>query len=187
MKFRTAKANDIETLSAIAISAKAHWGYPFSWLKLWEEFLTVTLEQVENNTIFVCELQGKTVGFMGISAQTNRAEIEHLWVLPEFMGRGIGRALFKHALEWCRANAIDKLKVVSDPNALGFYLTLGGKVVGEESSIPQPRVLPVLQFSINSSDANGYDRKDEMNIRVAQPEDIESASSLENYSSRRSR
>jgi ribosomal protein S18 acetylase RimI-like enzyme len=154
MKFRTANGNDVETLSAIAILAKAHWGYPSSWLKLWEESLTVTLEQVQNNTIFVCELQGEIVGFIGISAEANRAEIEHLWVLPEFMGRGIGRALFKHALEWCRANAIDKLKVVSEPNAQGFYQALGGKVVGEESLIPQPRVLPVLQFSIDSSDAN---------------------------------
>lgn len=149
MKFRKANRNDIETLSAIAIEAKAHWGYPSSWLKLWEEFLTVTIEQVQNDTIFVCELQEKIIGFIGISAEENLAEIEHLWVLPEFMGRGIGRALFKHALKWCQANAVEQLKVICDPNALGFYKALGGKVIGEESSIPPPRVLPVLQFSVD--------------------------------------
>ena len=154
MKFRTANENDVNKLSAIAILAKAHWGYPASWLKLWEDSLTVTLEQIQNNTIFVCELQGEIVGFIGISAEVNLAEIEHLWVLPEFMGRGIGRALFQHTWEWCRANAIDKLKVVSEPNALGFYQALGGKVVGEESSIPPPRILPVLQFSIERLDTN---------------------------------
>lgn len=151
IKFREANRNDIETLSAIAIAAKAHWGYPSSWLKLWEEFLTVTIEQVQSNTIFVCELQEKIVGFIGISVEKNLAEIEHLWVLPEFMGRGIGRDLFKYALKWCRDNAINQLKVVSDPNALGFYKALGGKVIGMEDSIPQPRVLPVLQFSVDVS------------------------------------
>lgn len=189
MKFRTANGNDAGTLSAIAILAKAHWGYPSSWLKLWEKSLTVTIEQVQHDTIFLCELQKKIVGFIGISTEGNLAEIEHLWVLPEFMSRGIGRALFKHALQWCRANAIDKLKVVSDPNALGFYQALGGKIVGEEPSIPQPRVLPVLEFSIDRPNASAYEEKKNMKIRSAQTRDIETlfeirTSVIENHQSR---
>jgi GNAT superfamily N-acetyltransferase len=76
------------------------------------------------------------------------AEIEHLWVLPEFIGLGVGRTLLQQALDWCASRGLASLKVVADPNAIGFYLAAGGKLIGRQPSVPVPRELPVFLFSI---------------------------------------
>ncbi len=151
MIFRAANIGDVQTLSAICVAAKGYWNYPPEWLALWEADLAVTPEQIRSHYVDVCEFDGRVAGFIAISFEAGLAEVEHLWVLPEFMGKGVGRALLERGLEWCRANDIVELKVVSDPNALGFYQALGGKIIGEQPSVPAPRVLPVLLFSIHVS------------------------------------
>ncbi|MEX0960734.1 MAG: GNAT family N-acetyltransferase [Burkholderiales bacterium] len=70
------------------------------------------------------------------------------------MRQGIGRALMAQALRWCEAAGVDRLHVVSDPNARGFYGALGARLVGEEPSIPAPRMLPVLQFDLGNPASN---------------------------------
>ena len=47
------------------------------------------------------------------------------------MGRGIGRALFEHAVEQARRLGSHALKIESDPNAEGFYKRMGAHRVGE--------------------------------------------------------
>ena len=148
MKLRTATAKDAPTLSEIAAAAKSHWGYPQAWLDGWRDQLTVSREQIERGYALVCELEEAPVGFICVSVEGTSADVEHLWVLPGYMGRGIGRALFERALGWCQTNRIAKLQVVSDPNAQGFYLALGGRLVGGEPSSPAPRSLPVFQFDL---------------------------------------
>ena len=74
--------------------------------------------------------------------------LEHLWVLPEATGRGIGRSLFTYALERARASGAQSLEIESDPNAAGFYLRMGAHQVGASLSEleGQPRELPILVY-----------------------------------------
>jgi GNAT superfamily N-acetyltransferase len=51
--------------------------------------------------------------------------LEHLWVLPDWMGQGIGRALFRHAAERAAARGALSLTIEADPNAEPFYLPHG--------------------------------------------------------------
>jgi GNAT superfamily N-acetyltransferase len=51
-------------------------------------------------------------------------------VLPDAMGRGVGRSLFLHALERARELGCRELEIESDPNAEGFYQHMGARRVG---------------------------------------------------------
>jgi len=69
--------------------------------------------------------------------------------LPQFMDRGIGRALVAHALETALRGGASSVTVDADPNAESFYLTCGAERCGEvPAPIPeQPeRVRPQLAF-----------------------------------------
>jgi ribosomal protein S18 acetylase RimI-like enzyme len=151
IRYRAATTEDAAELSAVALAAKKHWGYPPAWIELWRSDLTVLPEQIEQDFLLVAETPARIAGFVGVSVEGPGAEIVHLWVLPEFMGRGIGRELMSHALRWCEQRAVGRLKVVSDPNARGFYEALGAMAVGEEPSVPAPRRLPVLQFDLREA------------------------------------
>jgi ribosomal protein S18 acetylase RimI-like enzyme len=148
ISFRPAVPADAPTLSITAVAAKRHWGYPPEWIELWRRELTVTPESIERDYFSIAEVSGQTAGFVSVSVAGLNAQIEHLWVSPEFMRMGIGHRLLTQALDWCTSAGVASLKVVADPNAIGFYLAAGGKVVGRQASVPAPRELPVVQFSI---------------------------------------
>ncbi len=133
-------------LSAIARAAKAHWGYPAHWLEQWRKLLTITPEFIRQNETFVAQRDGQAAGFYALVETPDTFSLEHLWVLPERMGQGIGRALFQHAAGRAAARGASSLTIESDPQAEPFYLHLGARRIGTVRSEVdgQPRELPLL-------------------------------------------
>jgi ribosomal protein S18 acetylase RimI-like enzyme len=78
------------------------------------------------------------------------AWIENLWVLPDYMGKGIGRELFLHALELARQRSCKTLQLEADPNAIGFYEKMGMSKIGERHSEVngQSRILPIMEMTL---------------------------------------
>src|SRR5437899_12760341 len=99
MQITRAKPDDAATLTAIALAAKRHWGYPAEWLESWRDVLTVLPESIAAHETYAAIDEGRTVGFYALGHKGRGMELLHLWVLPDAMGRGVGRALFTHALE----------------------------------------------------------------------------------------
>lgn len=150
---RRAIPEDAATLSALAETSKASWGYPPEFIELWRPQLTVTSDLIGSGAVWVAERDREPLGFYALSLGGEDAELEHLWVAPRFMGRGIGCALLAHALAQARGSGASRVVVVSDPNAEAFYTRMGAIAIGTHPSAPAGRVLPVLAFDL--SDAPG--------------------------------
>ena len=142
--------NQAKTLTQIAFAAKRHWGYPEQWIQIWSPILTITPEVISKQDIYIAFEDKKPIGFYALSVENYKASLEHLWVLPEYIGKGVGRNLFKHALSRCQEIGMYILEIESDPNAQGFYERMGAKkvreVVGEVDG--QPRILPLMEITI---------------------------------------
>ncbi len=147
---RRAGFNEADILSAIAFSAKAYWGYPERWLDTWKYQLTFSPEYFEKNESWVAELENTPIGFYTLLDRNSVAWIENLWVLPEYIGKGVGRQLFAHAVKLARQRGYKTLQLEADPNALGFYEKMGmyktGEHIGEVDG--QPRVLPIMEMAL---------------------------------------
>ncbi len=143
-----AEASDCPRLSAIAWAAKAHWGYPAPWLEAWRRELTFQPQHLEIWDVFAARHRGRLQGVYGLSVDGHRAELEHLWVHPDAMGKGIGRQLWKHAVGRAGAAGAQRLEILSDPNAASFYAHLGAVHVRDSSHpvLGQPRLLPVYEW-----------------------------------------
>ena len=76
--------------------------------------------------------------------------LEHLWVLPEQMGRGFGRRFFAHAAAFAAERGALSLTIEADPNAEPFYQRMGALRVGtRESQIDgSTRLLPLLKYAL---------------------------------------
>ena len=76
-------------------------------------------------------------------------ELDNLWVAPEFMRRGIGRSLLRHALGTAARGGAVEVTVDADPNAEAFYVSCGairrGEVAAPIRGEPA-RVRPQLAF-----------------------------------------
>lgn len=150
IEIRRANPEEADTLTEIAHAAKRHWKYPESWIQQWQADLTISDEFIKTQEVFAATIDGAVAGCCALVMTDSLAEIEHMWIRPEQMGSGVGRALFEHA----RARAVERganaLELSADPYAEGFYARMGAKRIGE---IPanmdgQSRVLPRMRIDL---------------------------------------
>ncbi|HEX8076481.1 MAG TPA: GNAT family N-acetyltransferase [Chthoniobacterales bacterium] len=139
---------DAATLTEIAHAAKRHWGYPETWIAAWRPILTMRPEFIAANVGFCAIDAGRIVGFYILTIEADGLHLDHLWILPAVIGRGIGRALFEHAAEQAANLGFDLIKIEADPNAEGFYKRLGAVRVGTSISDVEGerRELPLMEF-----------------------------------------
>jgi tRNA-Thr(GGU) m(6)t(6)A37 methyltransferase TsaA len=148
-QMRRCTARDAPSLTRLAHASKASWGYPDELLALWDADLTLDPAFVERHDVWAAVAGDEVVGFCAVTGDGSAREIEHLWVAPVWMGRGVGRRLVEHLVARARAAGVEELRVVSDPNAVGFYLRMGARQVGEQASVPAGRRLPVLAIRVS--------------------------------------
>lgn len=146
---KIALENDRTELTEIAFRAKRHLDYPEEWIKLWTDELTISAGYIQNNFVFkaIANPQNTIAGFCAIEHHRpeKKLEIAHVWVLPAFMGRNIGSQLIEFALNNLKSLPFNRIIVVADPHAKGFYEKLGFQFIREIESIPKGRFLPVLE------------------------------------------
>jgi ribosomal protein S18 acetylase RimI-like enzyme len=147
ISIRRVLPEEANILSKIALSAKAYWGYSERWMEIWTPLLTFSAQYFEENESWAATLDNKPIAFYTLQDKHGNAWIEDLWVLPEYIGRGVGKELFLHALSLAREMRYKTLQLEADPNAVGFYEKMGMHKIGERHSEVdgQPRILPIME------------------------------------------
>ena len=150
MQIVRARPEDAEALTEIAFAAKRHWGYPERWIQSWRDVLTISPELIAANVAYAAMENDRTLGVYLLTTENDGLDLGHLWILPEAMGRGIGRALFEHAVEQARGLGFSKIEIEADPNVEGFYLHMGAERIGTNFSEVDGtrRELPLLVYQI---------------------------------------
>lgn len=156
---RSARPSESVLLSRLALTAKAHWGYPAAFIEACRAELSYAPEDIADpRTSFqVAEAEGIPVGFYALRRLADDlTELEALFVAPAWIGRGIGRALIVHAKAAAARSGARALTVQADPNAERFYAAAGGRRTGtsESGSIPG-RLLPVLEIPLETAKTEG--------------------------------
>ncbi len=151
IQIRRALPDEAVALTEIAHAAKRHWGYPENWIEHWKDDLTITPDFIANNEMYVAINGEEIAGCCALVMRDSLADLEHMWIRPEHMGNGVGRALFQQIVR--RATALDAkaVELSADPNAEGFYQRMGATRIGEVRSeiVGQPRVLPRMRFALS--------------------------------------
>ncbi len=94
-----------------------------------------TIHSDPNHRLILCEMDGDIAGFFQLSFLPNltyigswRALIEGVRVTKNHRRKGIGRAMFEHAIDLCRERKCLLLQLTTDkkrPEAVAFYESLG--------------------------------------------------------------
>jgi GNAT superfamily N-acetyltransferase len=113
----------------------------------------MTPEFIAGNVAYAAMEDDRAVGFYLLTTEDDGIHLDHLWIAPHAMGRGIGRALFEHAAGEARRLGHETLKIEADPNAEGFYARMGARRVGAAVTDVenQRRELPLLVYYLEGS------------------------------------
>ena len=149
---RKAQSRESGILSELAIRSKAYWGYSPEFMQSCAQELTVSTTDIENSRFhyYVSELVGEILGFYAIEDIGDRKfELDALFVKPECIGTGIGKALIAHAIANASALGGVRLFIQSDPNAAEFYERAGGILIGTKESLSiSGRLLPTYEIAL---------------------------------------
>jgi N-acetylglutamate synthase-like GNAT family acetyltransferase len=147
---RRATIDDTTVLTNIAHAAKRYWGYPEDWIKQWQHELTISNDFVIENEVYLLTSDDEVRGFYALVVGSEKAELEHLWVAPRYIGTGVGKELFIHAMRQAASRDVSEVELSADPNAEGFYKKMGAHRIGEVRADmdDKPRTVPRMSIKL---------------------------------------
>lgn len=149
MIIQKANNSDAGVLSEITKRSKAYWGYSDEQLEAWSELLTITEAYLESNSVYKLIADDKTIGYYSFFYEDKQTtKLDNLFVLPEYIGTGIGRLLMEDFLKHAKSTAATRILLDADPYAESFYAKFGFIKTGQIATSVKDRFLPVMMLQI---------------------------------------
>jgi GNAT superfamily N-acetyltransferase len=143
---RSARVGESESLTALCVRSKAHWGYDAAFMRRSRESLTVSDSEIVDGRVLVAERQGLVFGVARVEPD---GELGLMFVDPRTINRGVGRALFEAAVALARRLGAKRMAILADPNAAPFYERMGARFVSQAPSDAIPgRTLPLYEYDL---------------------------------------
>ncbi len=159
LKIRPSKIEDAGILTSLSFESKKYWGYPDHFFETWKKELFISPDYIRQNRVFVAKDKGRILGYYSLVHLENDIDasgilllkghwLEHMFILPDFIGKGIGKTLFHHLKIICREHGISRVSILSDPNAREFYEKMGCQYIKEIASTIPNRTTPLLILTL---------------------------------------
>lgn len=140
---------DAREVSELAIRSKAVWGYPPEVMDVFRRELSISGDELAARLGFGVISAGKLVGYYTTAPKGGGdVELEHLFVEPSRLRKGLGTMLLNHALATCRDRGIRRVVLLADPSAAGFYERHGARFVEDVPSSIPGRAIPKYDFEL---------------------------------------
>ena len=123
---RTATPAERAALEALQLRASLQSGTYAEQLLGAPEVVAIDSAQFEAGLVRVAERAGRVRGFAVLLAPDGGAcELDGIFVEPDAMGTGVGRALIEDAVARARRWGATRIDVVANPDAWAFYERVG--------------------------------------------------------------
>ena len=152
MPVRPARSGEGESLTALCVRSKAHWGYDATFMKLSALTLAVREDDIAAGRLLVAvDDTNRVVGMACVLPEGEPSDLDALFVDPPAIGSGAGRALFDAAVNLARRQGARRMTILADPNAAAFYERMGARYLRHAPSDAIPgRTLPFYEYDLQS-------------------------------------
>jgi len=148
---RPAHPGEAESLTALCLRSKAHWGYDADFMRLCVPSLTLHEESIAEGRVLVAtDEAGHVLGTVSVGRDGDDAELALMFVEPSAMGTGTGRTLFEGAVALARRLGYRRMTILADVNAAPFYERMGARFLRHLPSDAIPgRTLPFYEVDLS--------------------------------------
>lgn len=109
-------------MSDLALRSKSYWPYSKALIESYREDLEVFPEEIEAGAVFAMEQGEEIVGFYALSSSDKKQRLHFMFVEPNYIGKGLGKALWLHALSTAKQRGWRSLSFYADSYAAeNFY------------------------------------------------------------------
>lgn len=129
-QFRRAIPEETDLLRDMTLEGVKYWGHHLTHPQLIEEFgrnELPTADYIRNSPVYVMEERERPIGFFGLTLKEDEqyVDLHYLFLDTSYIGQGYGKKLWQEALLRAGQYGFDRLRILSDPGALGFYEAMG--------------------------------------------------------------
>lgn len=125
LAIRTATPDDMAALRAVFRRASLSNDGDRMKLLAHPDFLELSDQGVTDRRTRVADADGRVVGFATWLGTGDVTEIDDLFVDPDWMRRGVGRALVRDLVALARRRGVRRVEVTGNPHARAFYESVG--------------------------------------------------------------
>jgi GNAT superfamily N-acetyltransferase len=149
---RAAQVGEATKLTALCVRSKAHWGYDAEFMRRSAASLRVSSADIALGRVLVAvDGKDRALGVASVIPDGASANIDLFFVDPPFMGRGVGRVLFKAAVQAAYMFGARTVTILADPNAAAFYERMGARFLRNAPSDAIPgRTLPLYEYDLTA-------------------------------------
>ena len=145
--------DELSSLSDLCFRSKAVWGYDEEFMEACRGELSFAPRDLASTSIAVAEHDGKPIGVAQVKVVDDEADLLKLFVEPDVLHSGIGKALFAWATDVAKKLGARRMTIDADPDAAPFYRRMGAYDVGHAPSGSVPgRMLPKLAINLFPAD-----------------------------------
>jgi GNAT superfamily N-acetyltransferase len=148
---RPARRDECATLDDICYRSKAYWGYDADFMASVRDQIRVDPEAIAAGRVWVtADKNDRPCGVVQVDLLDDTvADLTLLFVDPDHMRRGLGRALYAHAIDLAVSLGARHLVIDSDPQAAAFYASMGAVRTGAEPTGYAGRLLPKFRVALS--------------------------------------
>jgi len=147
---RKAVRGDLGKLNELAVGSEAYWGYDEDHMSAFKRRYAIRNNHLEKGHVFVIEKNGGILGFYHLTAKESGFELEHFYIDPRYLGKGLGQTLWGHLRAFCIHRRIREVTIVCNDLVKVFYLKMGAAFLGRiESKVDRGTMIAKLKYRMN--------------------------------------
>lgn len=148
MKIEKATIHDSGILTEITMKSKAYWGYSEEQIIEWKNFLTISIDYIEKNSVYKLIIDNSIIGYYSyFKTEKDSIKLDNLFILPKYIGLSYGKKLMQDFINKIQTEKnIKKITLDSEPNAEIFYQKIGFVKVGEFETSIKNRFMPIMEM-----------------------------------------
>lgn len=148
---KSATLDQMNEINDLLRTSKAYWGYDDKFLDLFIQKIGITEDHLKNDhTNRAVYVDGSLAGFFNFVYKNNFLELDNFFLYPKYIGKGLGRFMWKACCQMAKELGAKEFVIWSDPDAESFYLKMGCERIGvRQSPVAPDRYPPLLKFTLS--------------------------------------